>query len=53
MGAFGSFEVAPVKETRLVPVNFTTPDATLSQALANAHVQTFVQMNFEGRSHYD
>ena len=48
-GYLGSIEVAPVKETRLVRVNFTTPDATLSQALANAHVQTFVQMNFEGR----
>jgi capsular exopolysaccharide synthesis family protein len=48
-GYLGFVEVAPVRDTRLVRVNFTTPDPALSQALANAHVQTFVQMNFEGR----
>ena len=45
----GFIDVAPVRNTRLVRVNFTTPNAALSQALANAHVQTFVLMNFEGR----
>ena len=48
-GYLGFIEVAPVRDTRLVRVNFTTPDPALSQALANAHVQTFVLMNFEGR----
>jgi succinoglycan biosynthesis transport protein ExoP len=45
----GLIDVAPVRDTRLVRVNFTTPDPALSQALANAHAQTFVLMNFEGR----
>jgi succinoglycan biosynthesis transport protein ExoP len=45
----GLINVAPVPNTRLVRVNFTTPDPALSQTLANAHVQTFVRMNFEGR----
>ncbi|MEX0802793.1 MAG: polysaccharide biosynthesis tyrosine autokinase [Candidatus Binatia bacterium] len=44
-----SINVAPVLNTRLVRVNFTTSDPSLSQALANVHVQTFVLMSFEGR----
>jgi len=38
--------IEPVKQTRLVNVEFTTPDPALSQALANAHAQTFMRMNF-------
>jgi polysaccharide biosynthesis transport protein len=41
--------IAPLKQTRLVRVEFTTPDPTLSQVLANAHVQTFMRMNLESR----
>jgi polysaccharide biosynthesis transport protein len=41
--------IEPVKQTRLVNVEFTTPDPALSQALANAHAQTFMRMNFENR----
>jgi succinoglycan biosynthesis transport protein ExoP len=45
----GMLEVAPVSETRLVRVQFKTPDPALSQALANAHVQSFMQLSLEGR----
>ena len=41
--------IAPVTQTRLVNVEFTTPDPALSQALANAHAQSFMRMNFENR----
>jgi polysaccharide biosynthesis transport protein len=41
--------VAPVPATRLVNVQFTTPDPALSQALANAHVQTFMKTSLENR----
>ena len=41
--------IAPVIQTRLVNVEFTTPDPALSPALANAHAQSFMRMNFENR----
>jgi polysaccharide biosynthesis transport protein len=41
--------IAPVTQTRLVNVEFTTPDPALSSALANAHAQSFMRMNFENR----
>ena len=41
--------VNPVPKTRLVKVEFTTPDPTLSQVLANAHVQSFMWMNLQNR----
>jgi len=41
--------IEPVKQTRLVQVVFSTPDPALSQVLANAHVQNFVQMSLESR----
>ena len=36
-------KIAPIPKTRLVNVEFTTPDPALSQALANAHVQTLCE----------
>jgi capsular exopolysaccharide synthesis family protein len=45
----GFITVAPIYQTRLVSVQFMTPDAALSQALANAHVQTFMRMSLENR----
>jgi polysaccharide biosynthesis transport protein len=42
-------EITPVQKTRLVRVQFTTPDPALSQALANAHVQSFLRMSLESR----
>lgn len=45
----GFIGIAPVRNTRLVSVQFTTPDPDLSQALANAHVQTFMRMSLENR----
>ena len=45
----GFIAVAPICQTRLVSVQFTTPDPALSQALANAHVQAFMRMSEEGR----
>ena len=45
----GMLVVAPVPATRLVRVQFTTPDPALSQALANAHVQSFMQLSLESR----
>ena len=41
--------VEPVRNTRLVEVTFNTPDAKLSQALANAHAAGFIQMILENR----
>lgn len=41
--------VEPVRGTRLVRIMFTTPDAVLSQQLANAHAEAFVRMNLETR----
>jgi succinoglycan biosynthesis transport protein ExoP len=45
----GFLGVVPIFQTRLVSVQFTTPDPTLSQTLANAHVETFMRMSEEGR----
>jgi capsular exopolysaccharide synthesis family protein len=41
-------EIKPVKNTRLVDISFSTPDATLSQQLANTHATSFIQMILEG-----
>lgn len=41
--------IQPIQRTRLVSVQFTTPDPALSQALANAHVQAFMRMSLENR----
>ena len=43
--------VEPVKNTRLVDISFSTPDARLSQQLANAHATAFIQMVLE--SHFN
>lgn len=45
----GFINIAPVQKTRLVKVEFTTPDPALSEALANAHSQGFMQMSLENR----
>ncbi|HXV82372.1 MAG TPA: GumC family protein, partial [Candidatus Binatia bacterium] len=45
----GFIFVSPKKNTRLVNVDFTTPDPALSQALANAHVRAFMQTSLESR----
>ena len=42
-------KVKPVKNTRLVEVEFTTPDPALSQLLANAHARGFIQWNLQSR----
>ena len=41
--------VEPVRNTRLVDIVFDTPDAKLSQDLANAHAASFIQMILENR----
>jgi capsular exopolysaccharide synthesis family protein len=41
--------VQPVRKTRLVSVTFTTPDARLSQQLANAHTSAFLRITLETR----
>ena len=45
----GFIEVQPIGKTRLVSVQFTTPNPGLSQMLANAHVQSFMRMSLENR----
>ncbi len=51
VGRYLSFlRVSPVKGTRLVELQFTTPDPDLSQFLANAHARAFIRMNLETRS---
>jgi succinoglycan biosynthesis transport protein ExoP len=45
----GFLGVAPISQTRLVNVQFTTPDPALSQALANAHIQGFMRTSLEDR----
>jgi polysaccharide biosynthesis transport protein len=45
----GMVTVEPVRRTRLVSVQFTTPSPRLSQLLANAHVESFMRMNLENR----
>jgi polysaccharide biosynthesis transport protein len=42
-------EVTPVRNTRLVNVSFETPDARLSQQLANTHATEFIRMILENR----
>lgn len=44
-------KVRPVKGTRLVQIEFTTPSAGLSQELANAHAQAYIRMNYS--SHFE
>src|SRR6184192_618034 len=39
--------ILPVRGTRLVSVQFTTPDPKLSAAVANAHAQLFVKAGLE------
>jgi capsular exopolysaccharide synthesis family protein len=41
--------VEPVRNTRLVDITFDTPDAKLSQDLANAHAASFIQLILENR----
>ena len=45
----GFLGVEPIRQTRLVSVQFTTPNPALSQMLANAHVQAFLRMSLENR----
>jgi polysaccharide biosynthesis transport protein len=40
-------KVAPIEETELVAVSFTTPSAALSARVANAHVQEFMRQGIE------
>ena len=42
-------KVKPVKNTRLVEIEFTTPDPELSRTLANAHARGFIQWNLQSR----
>src|SRR6266536_3065455 len=50
VGRYRSFlKVNPVKNTRLVEVQFTTPDPELSQQLANAHAKGFIRLTVEAR----
>ena len=46
----GYLRINPVKNTRLVEIQFTTPDPTLSQVLANAHARGFIRYNLEART---
>jgi len=43
-------KIAPVKNTRLVEVVFSTPDPHLSQRLADAHAAGFIRMNLDNRA---
>jgi capsular exopolysaccharide synthesis family protein len=50
IGRYKSFlSVRPVNNTRLVQVQFTTPDPSLSKELADAHAVAFVRSNLETR----
>jgi capsular exopolysaccharide synthesis family protein len=42
-------KVKPVKLTRLVEIEFTTPEPELSRTLANAHARGFIQWNLQSR----
>ena len=42
-------QVDPIRDTRLVRVEFTTPDPQLSQTLANAHAEAFIRTSIETR----
>jgi len=49
-GQYRSFlKVQALKGTRLVDVQFSTPDPKLSQQLANEHAARFIRLNFESR----
>ncbi|TMA78885.1 MAG: hypothetical protein E6J74_41235 [Deltaproteobacteria bacterium] len=49
-GQYRSFlKVQALKNTRLVDVQFSTPDPNLSQQLANEHAARFIRLNFESR----
>ena len=51
IGRYNSFlRVNPIKNTRLVEISFQTPDADLSQLLANAHANGFIRLNLASRS---
>ncbi|HEV8722680.1 MAG TPA: polysaccharide biosynthesis tyrosine autokinase [Candidatus Binatia bacterium] len=50
IGRYLSFlKVKPVKNTRLVQIEFTTPDAQLSQNLANGHAEAFIRLNIQSQ----
>ena len=40
-------KIAPIEETELVAVSFTTPSAALSARVANVHVQEFMRQGIE------
>ncbi|MGH8009086.1 MAG: GumC family protein, partial [Candidatus Binatia bacterium] len=42
-------KIMPVPNTRLVRIEFTSPDPRLSKEIANAHVATFLRINLETR----
>jgi capsular exopolysaccharide synthesis family protein len=42
-------QVEPVRNTRLVEIVFSTPDAKMSQEMANSHATSFIQMTLENR----
>jgi capsular exopolysaccharide synthesis family protein len=42
-------EVVPITNTRLIRVSFTTPDPELSQRLASAHVQRYIEMSLRSK----
>jgi capsular exopolysaccharide synthesis family protein len=49
-GRYMSFlRVNPVKNTRLVEIQFVTPDPGLSQELANAHARGFIRTSLRSR----
>ena len=45
----GRIEVSPVLSTRLVDVMFTSADPVFAAEAVNAHVETYVQRNLDGR----
>jgi len=50
VGQYMSFlQLNPIKNTRLIEIAFITPNPTLSQQLADAHIKAFIRMNLEGR----
>ena len=50
VGQYMSFlQLNPIKNTRLIEIAFVTPNPTLSQQLADAHIKAFIRMNLEGR----
>ena len=45
----GFLAITQLPKTRLVKVEFTTPDPALSQNLANAHAESFLRISLESR----